>query len=530
MDSYGGQPKETGQTSAHCRGEVTAVFEWQRDNIPNPDPAALTDGDPTNDTIPDPLDLPPEEVIPVTRSNASFSQTIMNPSASSPTGSCDNGLQFGPSIQSIPINSFIPPFFFPILLGWHHQGVSEGVTYRKTAGGPVVTIQVAPEAKASSQQGAGASVNCAFGIIVPSVTLLGTTRFTNPHEIQFLTGQQIKATLNPGTFSHDFPAELGVGVSKVPGSERWTIPSAFDPFKNYVATTTLGRRDDHAAGDLDNADLFFYSNRGGEGQVECEFSLAFPQGSKLEGDLPKFRARSKETKSVRPVGSYRVQTGLVSLQMGSKLFFGSVDPGNGQWRPGQKWTEAVATGFGRFAPVGELAFFQLITPNRHYRRTSPDGMFVLKHFSGSDWLNSNGLEFLDAGIPYLFAGETDVRPYSQVWPASLPGEGEDSPWQVLELPDPGIWYESSASDSFKTFLMYKPPSAGGMDSVWVPLSRHDWSWQGTAIRTPLPGGGWSAWVLNSQPPSSTFPKPEEVHPLWNRFLPYGGFKFLPADN
>jgi hypothetical protein len=91
---YGGGigQAETG-TGATCSGTITTIYDWVPSRIPNPDPSALTDEDPTKDSVPDPLDLPPDVVIAKETCTASYESEVYGPTGT-PDGACANGLGF----------------------------------------------------------------------------------------------------------------------------------------------------------------------------------------------------------------------------------------------------------------------------------------------------------------------------------------------------------------------------------------------------------------------------------------------------
>jgi hypothetical protein len=46
------------------------------------------------------------------------------------------------------------------------------------------------------------------------------------------------------------------------------------------------------------------------------------------------------------------------------------------------------------------------------------------------------------------------------------------------------WITSKAIDSFKTWVMYKPPAVGSQPVTWIPMSSYTWHWNGTANYLP----------------------------------------------
>ncbi len=130
-----------------CSGTITTVYDWVRAKIDNPAPGALTDGDPSNDRIPDPFDDPPGQVVAVETCRADFTAKAMAGSPPVEAGKCDNGLAFPAVITSGPVTVPFPPF--PVI-GHSTSGVSDGTRYQLVKGGETVTLTCSPSASASA--------------------------------------------------------------------------------------------------------------------------------------------------------------------------------------------------------------------------------------------------------------------------------------------------------------------------------------------------------------------------------------------
>lgn len=115
---------------------------------------------------------------------------------------------------------------------------------------------------------------------------------------------------------------------------------------------------------------------------------------------------------------------------------------------------------------------------------------------------------MDYSFPYPFG--------SGAW--NLPSKGlfVDSPWQTLNLnlTDGGgnDWYRSTADDSFKTWVMFKPPSKDGQPRVWIPLFRLDWNWNGAAEKQS------DSWVLTAGSANAGHPLENFIHPEWTQVV------------
>lgn len=129
--------------------------------------------------IADPLDNPPTQVISkeycrVTAEAWSF--------IGSAVASSNNDLGFTPSSGGD---------------GFSTWSTTEGTLYTKRTGGQTITLTRSPTAYAWSEApiGASASVTYSTAILVPQVSLAGTTDFFEPRARKFLTGQQITGSV-----------------------------------------------------------------------------------------------------------------------------------------------------------------------------------------------------------------------------------------------------------------------------------------------------------------------------------------------
>lgn len=154
-----------------------------------------------------------------------------------------------------------------------------------------------------------------------------------------------------------------------------------------------------------------------------------------------------------------------------------------------------------FTQVGQGCFVQLITANRDlYRNTGPG------YYSHFIYRASNAL---DTAYPYPYM--------TGAW--NLPGSGRfvDVPSQGLVW-NPGDggggdWYKAVANDSFKVWLMFRPPAVAGQGTTWIPLASYTWYWSGTAERQE------GSWVLTQPDSGNSIPGDEFMHPTWNTFSP-----------
>jgi hypothetical protein len=140
--SYGASAGDPSFVS--CSGAITTVYEWVPAQITNPAPGSQTDQDPDNNTIPDPLDTPPANIIVTEYCKATYSYAYFIPDGSG-SGSCDNGLGFDAITESGPLTISTPGGSdgeggTEEIIGYAGSGVSEGTRYAKMAGSQTITL------------------------------------------------------------------------------------------------------------------------------------------------------------------------------------------------------------------------------------------------------------------------------------------------------------------------------------------------------------------------------------------------------
>lgn len=494
---YGGKSGFAG--SASCTGEITTIWKWVPANIPNPAPGALTDGDPTNDVIPDPLGTVPEKVIIKETCEAQYSgQTGMTGGL---VGAASNGLGFLAQTSVEPFWMWTPgpDGSERVQTGWSYRGISTGVRYKLENGQAEIPVKCTPDVVVSTPNGyCVAQVWYSSQILVPAVNLAGTTRFYDPHKIMCISGQGIAASLST--------PEANV----VPGTHLWSFTStAIDPFKDYLHGS-IGRRDDLLASDYQKAALNFFANKAGAAQVSCTATLSFPISALLAGGLPQITVKSKELTSVRPeVKSWIIRNGEISL-FPAAISYGS---GTGPTLNGQNWSEINIDLEQPFGDVGTGSLCQLINANRRlYRHATESNQST--HYVKSPW---NNQEALDMAFIY---------PYGQVWQISSFGSGYDSPQQSLVYA-PGDWHKSTAQDDFKSYVMYLPPQVAGRPVAYIPLACYSWSWAASATRT-REGGNWSPFVLSDLMTTQPLWEITDDHPEWTKLSP-SPFGYVPVN-
>lgn len=480
-----------------AQGTITTVWEWVPDKIP---------GTQTDDS----LDTPPEWVIVHEQSEASYSGWCFL--SGMWIGACDNDLGFE---VAETVEEMYTQGEEPGLSGYTFSGIAKGTRYKKRAGGAEISVTCNPFAAVAVVDGmCSAKVNYGVQIINPKIEVVGVTDFTTPaRAIKFITGQNIGATVSlQRSTGNQLYEEQHLGILQ--NSHRWTIPE-WDSFKNYVYGEYLGKKYELAATDKEQAMLEFYSNKNGSGKLSCAFKVTEPAGAILEVDLPDLTAKSRTIESVRPdPDGWDVATGSIFLS-GGYLCMG---PGGGS-AEGQQWTNVGISIPGGFPQQGTGGFCQLITADRRlYRTLTTQGVQAGAY---TDFIKNphNGLEGLDDGYPY-------PPPHGGTWSLPNKGTGHDSPSQPLSW-SPGDnytlqWYKSTATDSFKTWAMFRPPSQGSRATTWIPIQSYIWTWSAVA---ELQG----SWTITSQTvPTPSQPDEDFDHPEWTRFSP-SPFGFIGAS-
>jgi hypothetical protein len=464
----------------NANGTITTVYVWQRAQIPDPqNPLQFID---------DPLDNPPEFVISKEFCRAyayASSVGVMLVAA-------DNGLGFEGEEGEDEIGIFVE---------------SMGTLYTKRAGGQEITLTCSPSATATVSNpgppytGAYVYLRYTSQILVPKVDLVGTTRFYSPHLNAFLTGQRITGSVS------------GYGPLQIATSGySWSVESTdgLGEFKSYTHTNSLGKRYTHTALDIKQPMHSFYTVKAGTATVECDLTFTTaPQGSRYEGGLPAFTAKSLPIDSVRPnLKAGSVVSGTVALDhptVPTKFTFAPTPPA----QVGQRWSGVTYDIPAPFPQVGKGCFAQLISANRHIHRYVPLNNPPYKtHYA---YIRTGAI---DTGFPY------EPPPLRIPFEWDLPGTLDfvDSPDQPLslQLSDGGgnNWHLSTAEDSFACWAMFKPPSKDNQPTEWIPMARYTWSWHGTADKQ---SGQWDLDPKDGQ--VDTTPVEYFDHPEWNTFSP-----------
>lgn len=496
--SYGAG-EEYDPDSVLCQGTITTIWDWEPDQIPHPTIP--------NVTIPDPLDVPPKHVIIHERCSATFEGMFFATGAAD--GDCDNGLGFTPVESNEPIYLQGEP---PLLIGYSFTGSSAGTRYKRVNGSATITVQCSPSVLVMVSDGlCSAEVEYAVQLINPQVNLVGTTDFSTPRSIKFLTGQQISATVSLIRSPNNLIIEQQpLGIAQTGFS--WLLAKSWDPFKAYD-WFPVGERKELLTPDLAAAQLSFYTNDKGEDNLTCDFLVTQPQDALFAGGLPNVSVDSKSLESVRPqFMKWTIKTGEV-FQFGNPPFQFGFGPSTTSTQ-GQEWSSVEYYVPGGFPQEGTGCFAQLINAKRDLWRTvTNQGAFT--HFIKNPF---DGVTTLDGSFPY---------PNGTVWSLPAKGMGYDSPSQPLSCNTGDSytlqWTRSKAIDSLKTWVMFRPPANGSQNTTWVPMASYEWSWHGDANYV---SGSWVLSPKGSQ--VGNVDDAERKHPVWQYVTPHGpnGFGFI----
>ena len=173
--------------------------------------------------------------------------------------------------------------------------------------------------------------------------------------------------------------------------------------------------------------------------------------------------------------------------------------------PGMKWTADVRPP-ADFAE-GDWNFLQLVTPGRFYSDST------------RSWhVHGTAIQGLDTAFPYAFptvaynATVDGIAAYSSPLPAGT-GMSDSPSLSLIHIRNLG-GVQASVSESFETYIMYRPP---GGDSRWVPVRRLLWGWSAVAQWNPntqvwqlMPGGTPDSGIEPLPTPDST-----SSEPIWN---------------
>lgn len=277
------------------------------------------------------------------------------------------------------------------------------------------------------------------------------------------------------------------GGSGVLSDFQWDIKG--DPIKDYVGPPTnfaKGEKVSLPASDLTQRNVKFYWYKEGKFDVSVKY--------KLDGNPDE--AKATYTIERPKVQSYTSKTGSVTVDGNLFGFIGSrpAHPGIN----GITWTAKVKRDK---ASEGKIAYIQLINPHREWtpgKKWTSSGSFVL---DGAD--GKTKIFYWQLTVDLTGTGEATL-------------EANDGPSNPLDAFPNAL--ATSGKDTFKIYLMYKSSTE---PSIWVPLQRLDWDWEGKAKRTTKT----DPWAVDGTPVVTPDPGGNDTteFPEWTKYYPNLGY-------
>ncbi len=488
--AYGNADDKGGQ--ADCSGEIDTVYTWQ------PAPGQTMTTDP-----------PPASVVVQEDCTAKTSGSNGSSGSSVPvTGVCDTGL--GVSLPPSQLQGAT------ISLGVQ----CSATRYKVMAGGPTVKLACSPRAECS---GTYSQCDVRYTPTVYPITagLQGATADPSAgNALNVLTGQQITATLNSPFPVTSYSWSVSGATSPNP---FWTWDPTW-PNPNYptqfVALT---------AAQMTGSSFSFYDAHDADNvTVQCNATIQPPSGPPLS-----VTAKSRPLRYVKPPVNWVVGRSYIPLTPGFFSDMTGQDFGTTElWGPATVTDPPLFYNPANPNTAGFSVFVQVANLSRSNTRVPLNGKTAT--YSNLSVLSANGTTSsvsapagLDGVFPYYggyyhnpdgtfsrTTGNYGWLDYNQGFSADQP----DQPFVNHDQDSGGdAWNAATASDSFNTWIMYRPASVGGQGTIYVPLQTLTWSWGGTANLDHL-----SYWNVVQTP---TFvpgtPSNTDTYPSWSLSIPLG---------
>jgi len=339
--------------------------------------------------------------------------------------------------------------------------------------------------------------------VYPITLTIGGTNNPAAGDYRVLTGQQITATLN------------GIPTNYAVTKYTWSGQSAtcFKTYNDQAPSNQLvplGSADltGPAAGSNTVAPLAFYDSAKENLTITCAITLTAPDGKSTVN----LTATAPPINVLKPTATWTVNS---TAPFGPQLDSSAT----GSMSFAVLWNASITVP----SPFsgGSGCFAQIVNPTidfqRHPLGNQPINCYLKVPQTNPDGTTTYVLPTtgLDTHFPYQ-ASSTTLYPGGYMWDVSGAGQSGDQPGAGFAIPssDNGgnNWYDAFDSDTFTTWLMYRPSSGG----VWVPLQRVDWSWTGHVVKNAATGM-WNS-ASNSSPPttgSSSSPGiPVDTPPQW----------------
>ncbi len=342
----------------------------------------------------------------------------------------------------------------------------------------------------------------------PITLTIGGTNNPAAGDYHVLTGQQITATLS------------GIPTNYTVTKYTWSGQSG-TCFKNYnpalpsnqlaplVSTDLTGP----AVGSKTVAPLAFYDSAAENLTITCAVTVMAPDGKSTVN----LTATAPPINVLKPTATWGVDPKTVPANgtaNSNQIGFHDDSATSQSYGVNTTWYPAKLSVPSPFSG-GQGCFVQLVTPSATITRTATGkgvSTYSLKILNAQGTWIAPGTG-LDGSFPYAFGFTTDANgnltgiASDSSWQASGTGASGDNPKgqeTTSDVDNGGImWTSSSISDSFTTWLMYKPD--GG---VWIPVKSATWKASGNA------SGGPSNWSATG---NYTAPSPMDAKdpPQWN---------------
>ncbi len=498
LGTGGASASGAGKTcTASAKGPLTATFNWNNG------------GDPTA--------LPPPGAIIVQSCTASWRGTPNN--GATVTGTVDNGLG-GPVISGT-------------------NGASSSSTTYTFQNNPGQTFQVPPACSPSvsftGTDGTAYDATVSGRVDVNYTASAPPVTISLPGAINDIDGSK-KALTGQGVTAQLSALPSGYKVS----SYTWSFTGG-TPIKNWDPTSTSNDKTiplapaDLSATDVTGngipvADLSFYYTKAGSLTVTCTVNYTSP-----DGKTGTMTVQSPSIGYLKPTVTWLL-TNYNPAFRHPKGFF--TDHTSQQYGAEEPWgpinisvPDPFSGGHGYIAQVATL--------DRSYVRYNPQPNMPDTSYKKVSVLYNDGTRGsvdtptgMDISFPYPYGytkGGTAANPTftlvnsNYTWEVGSTGYSDDQPFQYYATTavDGGgnLWHDSGANDSFDTWVMYQPPSAGG-GTIYVPLMKLTWKWGGFASRYITSRGVWSSWTSGEGTPfTEGSPAITEAYPSWNYSIP-----------
>jgi len=348
--------------------------------------------------------------------------------------------------------------------------------------------------------------------VYPITLTIGGTNNPAAGDYRVLTGQQITATLN------------GIPTNYAITKYTWSGQSAtcFKTYNDQAPSNQLvplGSADlsGPAAGSTTVSPLAFYDSAKENLTITCAITLTAPDGKSTVN----LTATAPPINVLKPTAYWTTNpddpNSGPTYNLTATGYIGYIE----QWDANIAVPAPFSGGSGCFA--------QIVNPTIDFQRT-PTGSQAINCYLKELQTNADGTTSwvlpqtgLDTMFPYPIGPSTNPQsssPYQNysngyIWDVSVPGKSVDTPtvgFSIAASDNGGNnWYDAFDSDTFTTWLMYKP--AGG---VWVPLQRVDWSWTGHVVKNKATGM-WNSATNGAQPVTGNTSNPGidvDTPPQW----------------